>query len=176
MLNVNVPDYAFKWNELLKVQLLSRVRLLTSEEPSSCDSEVGARVEEFRSILLLRPFPFTALRFVVFVLFIVNSRTLATMNFTAEKPEAVELNTSHWRQLESLKRHGQCQSHPALSQHKRVKRSKRRIHFSAHMSLKRQDLKCCQKKGGGDIKQRTMFEDSHSRGREVVLFASSGGK
>lgn len=47
MLNVNVTDYAFKWNELLKVQLISRVRLLKSEEPSGGDSEVGTCAEEF---------------------------------------------------------------------------------------------------------------------------------
>lgn len=49
-LNVNVTDYAFKWNELLKAQLISRVRLLTAQELSGGDSEVGERAEEFRSV------------------------------------------------------------------------------------------------------------------------------
>lgn len=49
-LNVNVTDYPFKWNELLKVQLISRVRLVMAEELSGGDSEVGERSEEFRSI------------------------------------------------------------------------------------------------------------------------------
>lgn len=47
--------------------------------------------------------------------------------------------------LESLKRRGQCQSHPALFQHKSTKPSKGRMHFAAHVSLKLQDLKRCQK-------------------------------
>lgn len=147
MLNGNVTDCTPKWNELLKVQLISRARLLKSEELSAGDSEVGTRSEEFRSINkhehlpVAQTGPIHRSTFCGFVLFIVNCRTLATRNCAAEKPEAVEVNRSYWRLLKSLKRHGQCQLQPVLIQQKRMKQSKRRMHFPARMSLKQQDLK-----------------------------------
>lgn len=107
--------YAFKRNE--KVQLISRVTLLKTEELSGGDSEVSTRSEEFRSLNEhdhLRTFPFTGLAFCggFFCVCVIYSE-LQNTGCQEIRCRKTRSSGGEQVQLESLKRHGEFQSHPA---------------------------------------------------------------